>query len=222
MSETRTDSNSAAAPDGSWASRRCRFAYHQLRLSFQDAIGTVPQDGPASKSLSSPPIAYDPDPTNTNFDPALNPDGIKNTVASLFSGDTAVRPDRIASVSYPKNVNQWFSVASFAPPGTASNGGVLLPGLWGNLPYGSARAPGRQNWNLSLFKQFILSEARGSRIEFRAESFNTWNHTQFGGSGQGGPGSGQGISTSFGASNFGHVTNAFDPRTFQLGLKIIY
>ena len=166
--------------------------------------------------------AYDPDPTNANFDPTLNPDGIKNTVASLFSGDTAVRPDRIASVSYPKNVNQWFSVASFAPPGTASNGGVLLPGLWGNLPYGSVRAPGRQNWNLSLFKQFILSESRGSRIEFRAESFNTWNHTQFGGSGQGGPGSGQGISTSFGASNFGHVTNAFDPRTFQLGLKVIY
>jgi hypothetical protein len=166
--------------------------------------------------------AYDPDPTNTNFQPSLNPDGIKNTVASLFSGDSAVRPDRVASVTYPKNVDQWFSVSSFAPPGTAANGGVLVPGLWGNIPYGAVRGPGRQNWNLSLFKQFILSESRGSRIEFRAESFNTWNHTQFGGAGQGGPGSGQGISTSFGSSNFGQVTSAFDPRTFQLGLKVIY
>jgi hypothetical protein len=164
--------------------------------------------------------AYDP--TSTTFDPTLNPDNIKNTVASVFSGDVAVRPDRVASVSYPKTVNQWFTTSSFAPPGTAANGGVLVPGLWGSLPYGAVRGPGRQNWNLSLFKQFILSESRGSRIEFRAESFNTWNHTQFGGAGQGGPGSGQGISTNFGSSNFGHVTSAFDPRTFQLGLKVIY
>ena len=134
-------------------------------------------------------------------------------VASIFSGDAANRPDLVAPISYPKAVNEWFNPASFAAPAA---------GIWGDLKYGAVRAPGRQNWNLSLFKQFVLSEARGSRIEFRAESFNTWNHTQFGGSGQGGPGSGQGISTSFGASNFGAVTNAFDPRTFQLGLKLIY
>jgi hypothetical protein len=134
-------------------------------------------------------------------------------VASIFSGDAANRPDLVAPISYPKAVNEWFNPASFAAPAA---------GIWGDLKYGAVRAPGRQNWNLSLFKQFDHSEARGSRIEFRAESFNTWNHTQFGGSGQGGPGSGQGISTSFGASNFGAVTNAFDPRTFQLGLKLIY
>jgi len=134
-------------------------------------------------------------------------------VASIFSGDAANRPDRVGAISYPKKVDEWFNPAAFAAP---------APGTWGNLPYGSVRGPGRQNWNLSLFKQFVLSESRGSRIEFRAESFNTWNHTQFGGSGQGGPGSGQGISTSFGSSNFGHVTSAFDPRVIQLGLKVIY
>jgi len=134
-------------------------------------------------------------------------------VASIFSGDVANRPDLVGRISYPKKVNAWFNPAAFAAP---------APGTWGNLPYGAVRGPGRQNWNLSLFKQFILSEARGSRIEFRAESFNTWNHTQFGGAGQGGPGSGQGISTSQGATNFGQVTTAFDPRVFQLGLKVIY
>ncbi len=134
-------------------------------------------------------------------------------VTSVFAGDTANRPDLVGKISYPKKVTEWFDTAAFAAPAA---------GQWGDLKYGAVRAPGRNNWNLALFKQFILSESRGSRIEFRAESFNTWNHTQFGGSGQGGPGSGQGISTSFGASNFGQVTNAFDPRVFQLGLKVIY
>jgi hypothetical protein len=134
-------------------------------------------------------------------------------VASIFAADVANRPNLIAPISYPKKVNQWFNPASFAAP---------APGTWGDLSYGAVRGPGRNNWNLALFKQFIVSEERGSRVEFRAESFNTWNHTQFGGAGQGGPGSGQGISTSFGASNFGHVTSAFDPRVFQLGLKVIY
>jgi carboxypeptidase family protein len=134
-------------------------------------------------------------------------------VASVFSGDAANRPDLVGPIRYPKTVGEWFDPSSFGAPAA---------GTWGDLKYGAVRGPGRQNWNLSLFKQFVLSESRGSRIEFRAESFNTWNHTQFGGAGQGGPGSGQGISTSFGAGNFGHVTSAFDPRTFQLGLKVIY
>ncbi len=134
-------------------------------------------------------------------------------VTSVFSGDTANRPDLTGKISYPKKVGEWFDTSAFAEPAA---------GTWGDLGYDSVRAPGRNNWNLSLFKQFLISESRGSRVEFRAESFNTWNHTQFGGSGQGGPGSGQGIGTSFGANNFGQVINAWDPRVFQLGLKLIY
>jgi hypothetical protein len=143
----------------------------------------------------------------------LNIDVNGENVASLFAGDVSNRPDLVAPISYPKTVNQWFNPASFAAPAA---------GQWGDLGYGTVRGPGRNNWNLALFKQFVISEERGSRVEFRAESFNTWNHTQFGGAGQGGPGQGQGISTAFGASNFGAVTSAFDPRVFQLGLKLIY
>ena len=131
------------------------------------------------------------------------------SVANIFpGGDVLVRPDLVGSVSYPKTVSQWFNPAAFVAPAA---------GTWGNLGFDALRAPGRQNWNLSLFKEFVLSEARGSRVEFRAESFNTWNHTQFGGPGQNG-----GISTNLGASNFGAVTAAWDPRVFQLGLKVIY
>ncbi len=130
-------------------------------------------------------------------------------VANIFpGGDVLNRPDLTGPISYPKTVNQWFADTAFTAPAA---------GTWGNLPFDALRGPGRQNWNLSLFKEFIINENRGSRVEFRAESFNTWNHTQFGGPGQNG-----GISTNLGATNFGAVTAAWDPRVIQLGLKLIY
>ncbi len=118
------------------------------------------------------------------------------------------RPDLVSAVSYPHTVNQWFSTSSFAAP---------TSGTWGNLPANYLRGPGRNNWNMSLFKNFVLSETRGSSFQFRADAFNVWNHTQFRGDINGG-----GISTALGSSNFGQVTAAYDPRVFQLGAKLIF
>jgi Carboxypeptidase regulatory-like domain len=112
------------------------------------------------------------------------------------------RPDQIGSVSYPHTVGEWFNTAAFVDPAVGS---------FGNAGHNSLRGPGRDNWNLSLFKSFVLSEARGSRLEFRLESFNTWNHTEF-----------DQVSNGLGSSNFGQVTSAFDPRVFQLGLKLYF
>jgi hypothetical protein len=112
------------------------------------------------------------------------------------------RPDQVGSVSYPKTVNEWFNTAAFADPAM---------GAWGDAEHNSLRGPGRQNWNISLFKSFVLSESRGSRFELRVETFNTWNHTEF-----------NQISNGLGSSNFGQVTSAFDPRIFQLGGKIYF
>jgi len=84
-------------------------------------------------------------------------------------------------------------------------------GAFGTLGHNALRGPGRDNWNMSLFKSFLFSEARGSRLEFRAESFNTWNHTEF-----------NAVSTNLGDSKFGQVTSAFEPRIFQLGMKIVF
>jgi hypothetical protein len=112
------------------------------------------------------------------------------------------RPDQVGNVSYPHKVGEWFNTKAFVNPAV---------GAWGNAGHNSLRGPGRDNWNLSLFKSFVLSEARGSRFEFRAESFNTWNHTEF-----------DQVSNGLGASNFGQVTTAFDPRVFQFGAKLYY
>jgi len=84
-------------------------------------------------------------------------------------------------------------------------------GDFGDLGHNAVRGPGRDNWNLSLFKSFVFSETRGSRLEFRLETFNTWNHTQF-----------NQVSNNSGASDFGQFKSAFDPRILQLGLKLYF
>jgi hypothetical protein len=112
------------------------------------------------------------------------------------------RPDKVANVSYPHKVGQWFDTKAFASP---------TVGTWGNAGFNSLRGPGRDNWNLSLFKSFAFSQDGNRRFEFRAESFNVWNHTEF-----------DQVSNGLGASNFGQVTSAFDPRVFQFGGKLYF
>src|SRR2546429_1240842 len=112
------------------------------------------------------------------------------------------RPDLTGQVSYPKSVNQWFDTTAFAAP---------AQGAWGALGHNALRGPGRDNWNLSLFKSFTFSESRGSRFELRLETFNTWNHTQF-----------NAVDTTKADGRFGQFTSAFDPRILQLGGKIYF
>lgn len=126
------------------------------------------------------------------------------------------RPDVNGAVSYPHSLTQWFNPAAFSEP---------TPGAWGNLGKDSVYGPGRDNWNIALFKNFTFSESRGSRLEIRVESFNTFNHTQWNGigntfangtynstTGAYNPGSGQ----------FGQVTSTYNPRNIQLGVKLLF
>jgi hypothetical protein len=131
--------------------------------------------------------------------------GFHKNVANVVP-NTRNRPDLTGTISYPHKVGEWFDPAAFSAPAT---------GTWGNLSHAALRGPGRQNWNLSVFKNFNFTER--ARLEFRVETFNTWNHTQFRGDIQGG-----GISTALGASDFGQVTAAFDPRQIQFGLKLFF
>jgi hypothetical protein len=112
------------------------------------------------------------------------------------------RPSVNGSISYPKTVGSWFGTSTFSP---------TVAGTWGNEPFNALRGPGRQNWNLALFKSFLFSESRGSKLEFRAEFFNAFNHTEF-----------NSISTTYSSGNFGAITSAHDPREIQLGLKLYF
>jgi Carboxypeptidase regulatory-like domain len=133
-----------------------------------------------------------------------------HTVSTWFDNTPTMAPDPVTG--QPTLV----SVGPFTPP---------APGQFGALGHNSLRGPGRDNWNLSLFKSFTFSEARGSRFELRVETFNTWNHTQF-----------NNISNTLSYTfnphfnaylpnarqQFGKATSAFDPRIIQLGGKIYF
>ena len=65
------------------------------------------------------------------------------------------------------------------------------------------------NLDLALFKNVPITST--VRLQFRLESFNALNHTQF-----------AGVSTNIASSNFGVVTSARPARINQLGLKVIF
>jgi len=128
------------------------------------------------------------------------------------------RPNLTGAISYPQTAVtctppatcfqqiQYFDASAFSAP-TVTN----TSSPWGTLGHNALRGPGRDNWNVSLFKTFTLSESRGSRFEIRVETFNTWNHTQF-----------NGVDTTKADGKFGQFTSAFDPRILQLGGKIYF
>ncbi len=83
---------------------------------------------------------------------------------------------------------------------------------YGNAGKDTIVGPGLFNWNLSLYKDFPFSaSAEGPRLEFRVESFNTFNHTEF-----------NSIDTGTNDSTYGQVTNTYDPRELQFGGKILF
>jgi len=130
-----------------------------------------------------------------------------HSVASIVS-NAATRANLTGSLSTPHTVGEWYDPTAFSAP---------APGTWGTSPVGVVRGPGRDNWNISLFKNFVFSEARGSKLQFRAEVFNIWNHPQLQGDGING-----GVVTNIAAGNAGAVTAAYDPRVIQLALKLYF
>lgn len=127
-----------------------------------------------------------------------------------LGGNTTNRPNVVAPRGYPKDQMQWFKTSAFADPVAPWNGG-------GNQGFGNARkdavvGPGLFNWNLSLYKSFpFTSRAEGPRFQFRVETFNTFNHTEF-----------NSIDTGTNDSTYGQVTSTYAPRELQFGGKILF
>jgi hypothetical protein len=119
-----------------------------------------------------------------------------------LGGGYTNRPDIVGKMHYLKKQSEWFDTSVFADPIPAWAGGVNQG--FGNTRKDAALGPGRLDFNTSLYKTFVIKE--GISFKFRAESFNTFNHTEF-----------NGVSSSFGGGNFGSVTSTWDPRVLELG-----
>jgi hypothetical protein len=110
----------------------------------------------------------------------------------------ASRPNASGTtLSYPKTPGEWFNTSAFSAPAY---------GFYGNAANGSITGPGLVTFDMALYKDFKIGER--AAFEFRGELFNIFNHTNF-----------SAVSTSYGASNFGQVTSALDPRIVEFALR---
>jgi hypothetical protein len=80
---------------------------------------------------------------------------------------------------------------------------------FGDVGRNTLNLPGRLNFDFGVFKKFPISEKTG--FDFRWESFNLFNHTQF-----------NAVNSAFGPGNFLHLTNTHDGRRMQLGLRFYF
>jgi len=95
------------------------------------------------------------------------------------------------------------------------------PGMFGYMGRNPLTGPGRNNFDLALLKNFSLPWVGGERsgLQFRLETFNTFNHPQWSGINAGCDGS-----IPFGQPCYapglglGEVSGAWNPRVIQLGL----
>ena len=96
--------------------------------------------------------------------------------------------------------------------------------MFGTMGRNTLHGPGRNNWDMALLKNFVFPWGDRSMLQFRLETYNTFNHTQFE-TVQAGCGSTTAYgSPCSGAQNVGNgqVTSAWAPRQIQLGLKFMF
>jgi hypothetical protein len=103
----------------------------------------------------------------------------------------------------PRNGLPYFDASQFSrnplgTPGTASRR--------------SFHGPGMINFDLALLRSFRLSEAKA--LQFRLETFNTFNHAQFFGP--------VAVDGDFDSRSFGNVIRAAPPRLVQIALKFTF
>ena len=125
-----------------------------------------------------------------------------NTSGAPNNGAVATpRPNQIGDPNNgPKTFDQFFNIAAFAK--------VTVGGASGNERRGAVNGPGLWRYDMALLKNTRIRES--VNLQFRAEGFNLFNHTNF-----------QTVGTTLTTtSTFGHVTAVRDPRILQLALKL--
>ena len=123
------------------------------------------------------------------------------------------RVDLIGNVVLPKSeqtVARMFNTDMVRSPDPAKFG-------IGNAPKDVFRGPGINNWDITLAKNWPWGPNESRNVQFRFETYNTFNHTQFSTVDNAARFDAAGKQTN---TLFGSYTGARDPRRVQMGLKI--
>jgi hypothetical protein len=104
----------------------------------------------------------------------------------------------------------WFNPAAFESPPSREYGTATV------VPF---RLPGRHQWDFTVSK--TVSLVGTSRLQFRADLINAFNHTQFLDVSTGcfPPSGTTTCANTLGPFGFGKVTSTRPPREIQLGLR---
>jgi len=103
----------------------------------------------------------------------------------------------------------WFNPAAFEAP---------ADGTYGTSERAPLRLPGVNQWDLTLSKNWYPTAA--TRLQFRAEMINAFNHTQFTGINASCPNTATNLSCVVAGSRFGQLTSTRNPREVQLGIRL--
>ena len=110
------------------------------------------------------------------------------------------RSDRFSD-NLRSNGLKWFDTGCFTAP---------LSGYYGNASRNVLYAPGNDNWDIGVEKTFaVLRES--TRLQFRGEMFNAFNHAQF-----------NAPNSLVTAPNFGTISSAGAPRLVQFALRLMF
>jgi len=132
-----------------------------------------------------------------------------------LGGGYTDRANVVTKIHYNHKVGDWFTngVNGDSGPNPLAD---PTPGYAGgaNLGFGNGRrdsfvGPGRVNFTTSLYKSFAITER--AHFEFRAETFNTFNHTEF-----------SSIGTTIGGGQYGEANGTWDPRVMELATKFVF
>jgi hypothetical protein len=141
-------------------------------------------------------------PFTPSFTTAANSDVTGSTDSAVITVIGNPRLDK-SEKTFSRN----FNTAAFAATPKFS---------FGNAGTNILRMPGINNWDLSLSKSFPIGLGENRPLMFRAESYNTFNHTQFSGLDTTGRFDAQGRQTSL---SFGSFTTARAGRIISFALR---
>jgi hypothetical protein len=124
-------------------------------------------------------------------------------VNGIGSDEPNFTPGPLNLNANPRNGKPYFNTSLFSLPPLGARGTSARRFFYG---------PGINNFDLALMKDVRLSESK--RLEFRLESFNTFNHAQFYGP--------TAVDGNISSPAFGRVVSAAAPRILQMAAKFYF
>ena len=147
---------------------------------------------------------------STGFPVTISSDGDNSLMGSMPNGVNNhsldlpdYTPGPLNFNSNPRNGLPYFNPSLFSPNALGT------PGTASRRPF---HVPGMMNFDLALLRSFSLSESKV--LQFRLETFNTFNHTQFFGP--------VAVDGDIDSKLFGQAVRAAAPRLMQVALKFTF